>query len=389
MLDNIKKVDKKIIIMCGVLLTIIFIFVIAVIVIKITSNGSISFDQIENKLSEAAENYSKDNGSVLPNKVGETVEISSEKLVSGGYIKDLSNYTEEGVSCSGIAYITKTYAGYDYIGVIDCGKSYKTEFLYEKLIKSASENNDNRDGLYKMETVVTKGESLGVDEDGYDLSSNELMSGYIFRGDNVNNYIKLDDVLYRIVKIDGNNDFVLSTSVKQENVVFDNRYNSESNSNEGINDYKKSRIYDSLASNYKLLKTEGMVKQKGITKNICIGARSANDIATDGSIECSKVLKDQYYSLIPVFDVMNASLSDECKTTTSKACMNYNYLIMGSSFWSQTPSTSNSYTVFEVGNGISSAKASNSNRMKHVYYLTSKLVYVSGNGTKTDPYIVK
>ena len=58
------------------------------------------YEKIENKLETAAEKYLKDNDSLLPKKIGQTAEVSSDNLVSGGYISDLTEYTEEGVICS-------------------------------------------------------------------------------------------------------------------------------------------------------------------------------------------------------------------------------------------------------------------------------------------------
>lgn len=386
MLENIKKVDKKIIVMAGMVLGIILIIVVAVIIVSLTSGGSISYDKIEEKLTTAAKDYYKDNNGSLPKEIGESVEVDASKLSSAGYIKDISDYAEDGVTCSGKVYVTKTSAGYDYATILDCGKNYKTSFLVDKLLENVVTSGN---GLYSMEDVVVTGATLGVDEDGYDLSSNELMRGYIYRGDKVDNYIKFGESLYRIIKIDGNNDFVVSSSVKQTSVVFDNRYNSESTQTTGINDYTVSRIYDSLIENYGTLSEKGFIKRKGITKNVCIAPRNVDDIATDGSIECSKVLKDQFYSLIPVFDIMNASLAEQCDTLSNKECMNYNYLITNSGYWTLTPSDKNSYTAYKVSSGIISAKTNTNAPMKHVYYLTNKLVYVSGSGTKADPYIIK
>lgn len=386
MLENIKKVDKKIIIMAGVLVGIILIILIAVLVISLTTDGTLSFEKIEEKVMTSAQNYYADNGSLLPSTNGESKEVEISTLVSGGYIKDLSNFTDEGVTCGGRVHVTKTANGYDYVVQLDCGEKYKTTFLVDKLIENIVTSGN---GLYDMEAVAVPGNQLGVDSDGYDLSSNELMKGYIYRGDNVNNFIQLDGVLYRIIKIDGNNDFVITTTTTQDDVVYDDRYNSDIDENTGINDYPISRIYDSLSQTYNSIEQNSTIKKKGVPKNVCIAGRLKEEIITDGSIECSKVMKEQYFGLIPVFDILNASLSEECIDSTSKACTNYNYLITSLGYWTATPSAISTYGQYAVGNGINLTEASSSNKMKHVYYLSNKLVYVSGNGTLDDPYIVK
>lgn len=386
MLESIKKVDKKIIIMAGMLLAIIVVIVIAIIVMSLTSSSNLSFEKIEEKLVIAAENYIGDNEDKLPKKVGEKIEINIETLLSGGYIKDLSEYTDENVKCGAKVIVAKTVSNYDYVPVLDCGKEYKTEFLYKKLLENVVTSGN---GLYSFQEVVKYGEKLGFDETGYDLSSNELMRGYIYRGENVNNYIKLDNELYRIVKIDGNSDLIVLKESALTIDVYDDRYNAEVDDNYGINDYRVSRIYETLTNTFNDLSSDSLIKQKVVGKNICTNSRSENETITDGSVECAKVMKDQYYSLIPVFDIMNASLSEDCLITTSKSCKNYNYLLNYKFYWTLTTSTINSYSAYRANYQIETNRLYTSANYRIVYHLSNRLVYVSGTGTQADPYIVK
>lgn len=391
MLENIKKIDKKLLIMVGVLFSVILIIVIAFIAMSLSTGGTLSFEKIENKLETAAKNYYKDNDSSLPKEIGETTEIESSTLVSGGYISDLSEYTEENVVCSGKVLVGKIEDGYDYVASLDCGDEYKTEFLYEKLIKDVTTSGN---GLYKMEDVVKLGSSsdLGIDEDDYDLSSNELMSGYIYRGENVKNYIELNGTKFQIVKIDGNNDFTVTIVKTKLKGAYDDRYNSDIEKDYGINDYEMSRAHEIIGEAYASLDKSSILKSKITRKNICIGARSEDETSTDGSVECSKVMKNQSYSLIPAFDIMNASLSENCSTTIDKECGNYNYLISNNShknYWTATPSLENSYEAYRIMNGLASYRANYTTIYKYVYYLSNRLIYVSGTGTESDPYIVK
>jgi len=385
MLESIKKVDKKILTMAGIVFGIIIIFIIAIVVVSLTSGGKISFSKIESKLEKAAESYYKDNDSALPKEIGKTEEIDDATLVSGGYIKDLSEYTDENVSCSAKVIVGKTMDGYDYVANLDCGDEYKTEFLADKLIESDLVTTGN--GLYKMEDVVEVGETLGIDDSGYDLSTNELMKGYIYRGENVNNYVKVGDQLFRILKIDGNKDFTLVIAKSKVRGSYDDRYNTDIAKEDGINNYTTSRAYEALTDNYK--NADELVKSKLASKNICIGARSVDETSTDGSVECSVVMKNQYYSLIPIFDIMNTSLSEGCETSISRECSNYNFLIDGNSSWSMTPSTDNTYTAYRITESISVSRTSMSGRYKYVYYLSNRLVFDGGTGTENDPYIVK
>lgn len=384
MLESIKKVDKKLIAMMGIIVGVILIIVIVVIVVSLTTGGKLSFEKIENKLVKATENYCEDNDDKLPKEIGEEVIVEGSTLVSGGYIKDLSEYTDEGVSCSAEVIVGKNENGYDYVASLDCGEKYKTTFLADKLKENVVTSGT---GLYKVEKPTV---DLGVDADGYDLSSNELMSGYTFRGEKPNNYIKLDDKKYKIVKVDENGDImVVVISNKNEKGVYDDRYNEETDAGSGKNDYTKSRAYENITDIYNKLGQESIIKQKAAAKNICVGPRSADDTSKDGSAECSVVMKNQYYSLLPVYDVLNASLEPLCVKTTDASCENYNYLATGSSYWTMTPNAKNSYTAYGVSGSVLSNKLGKSYTYKYAFYLSGRLVYVSGTGTSSDPYIVK
>lgn len=387
MLESMKKIDKKILVMMGVLVSIVIIVIVAILFVYFFRGKSLSYDKIENKMVEAAKEYYKGKDTLLPSKIGDSIEVDVAVLVSGGHIKDLSEYTKDGVTCIGKVIVGKSpNETYDYVPYLDCGEAYKTIFLYEKLKENIVTSGN---GLYDMSNVVEGSINLGFDEDGYDLSSNDLLRGYIYRGDNVDNYVKFATKTYRIVKIDGNNDYMFFDSGYEGYGPYDDRYNSEFDKRVGINEYSVSRIYENLTAKYKMFKNDGVIRTKGTIKNPCIGARSVDDSSTNGSAECSTVLKDQFFSTISIYDYMNASLDDGCVSATDKECSNYNYLAFGG-YWSQTPSTENSYEAFNIRkSGVRVDQASSKYDYKPVYFMSNRLVYVSGTGTKKDPYIVK
>jgi len=389
MLENMKKIDKKLLAMMGFVIGVILIIIVLIIVMSLSTGGKLSYEKIESKLETAAEKYFKDNDSDLPKNIGETTKVDSDDLVSKGYINDLSEYTDKDVTCSAEVIVGKTVEGYDYVASLDCDEDYKTEFLADKLIAE-----DLGKDLYKMEDVVTIGETLGMDEDGYDLSSNELMTGYIYRGENPDNYVKIGKNTYRIVKIDGNKDITLVSTLSKPKSSYDDRYNNEIEKKYGINDYKVSRAYEKLTDYFKNSEKEDFIKEKVATKNVCIGARSEDETATDGSAECSVVMKGQVYGLLPLFDIINASLDPNCETATNRECTNYNYLMSKqTTYWTMTPSTENTYMAYRISTSSTTpfliSKTNSSSTLKFVYFLSNRLVYESGTGTESDPYIVK
>lgn len=389
MLESMKKIDKKLLAMMGFIIAVILIIIVLIIVVSVSTGGKLSFEKIESKLETAAEKYFKDNENDLPKKVGQTAKVDSDELVSEGYINDLSEYTDEDVTCTAEVIVGKTVEGYDYVAALDCDEEYKTEFLADKLIAE-----DLGKDLYKMEDVVTPGETLGVDEDGYDLSSNELMAGYIYRGENPDNYVKIGKTTFRIVKIDGNKDLTLVSTLNKPKSAYDDRYNNEIEKNYGINDYKVSRAYEKVADYFENKEKADLIKEKIAVKNICIGARSEDETATDGSVECSVVMKDQNYGLLPLYDILNASLDENCETASNRECANYNYLMpKQTTYWTLTPSTENSYTAYKISTSsnppILLSKTNSSSTVKFVYFLSNRVVFESGTGTENDPYIIK
>jgi hypothetical protein len=369
--------------MMGIIIGIIVIIIIAVIVVSLTAGRTLSYAKIENKLETAASNYCEDNDDKLPKKVGDEVIIETSTLVSGGYIKDLSEYTDENVSCNANVIVGKTQSGYDYVAALDCGNDYKTSFFVDKLKENIVTSGN---GLYQL---TPPSESLGLDESGYDLSSNELLTGYAYRGENVNNYIKIGKDEYRIVKIDGNGDIMIVTTKTKLKGPFDNRYNISTDKNSGINDYSVSRAYESIAEQYEEISENSLIKEKGVSKDVCIGPRNANDTTKDGSSECKMVMKDQLYSLLSAYDILYASLSKDCIKTTDESCSNYNFLTVNSGGWTMTPSPENTYMAYKINNGLYAEKIEKTGSFSYVFYLSNRVKYESGTGTASDPYILK
>ena len=121
-----------------------------------------------------------------------------------------------------------------------------------------------------------------------------------------------------------------------------------------------------------------------------IGKRNSNDTDKSGALENSTILENQFISLLPVYDFLNASLDKNCNSTTAESCTNYNYLAKYKfNWWLITTSSKNSHQVFKVGNSISIATASSSNYLRPVIYLNNDAMYVKGDGSKENPYIVK
>ena len=386
MVDRLRNLDRRFLGMIIFIFVVIIIIVIAMLILSLSSGGKKSYANIEKTMVSAAKKYYKDNPSMLPKEQGKDIEVDTTVLSSGGYMKDLSELTKDD-ECKGKVIVGKNKKDYDYTAYLDCGSKYQTALLYAKLIENTVTSGE---GLYAVSDFIEAPTTLGVDDDGYDLSKNELLYGYVYRGQNVDNYIKIEKMLYRIVRIDGNNDFVVIQENNARASYFDNRYNSETEKNSGMNNYYLSRIYDYSKEYYSTkIKDDNVLKKKAVSKNMCVGERSIDDTVNDGSIECSKVLKNTYIGLLSTYDVINASISTECTGTGDPNCGNYNYLTGSSLYWLATPNSEDSHSVFVSNQNISPVETNRSSGYRYVYYLSNKLIYESGSGTKADPYIVK
>ena len=361
-----KKMLKVFMIILGIVLVIIFVLFI----ISIFFKKNYSFLELENLLKQSAIKFYSENKKELPKTEDHIVFIKSDTLIDAGYMKDFTEYTRKKISCSGNVKVQKKGKDYIYTPKIDCGKYYVTTTLKEQIMKTQGVTTTD-DGLYNIN------------------------NSYVFRGKSVNNYLKLDNNLWRIVKINSDNKIMLILNRLSEHTdSWDNRFNINNNSTIGINEYVKSRVYDRLDKIYSNNEKNSVLSKNDKTKlakfDLCIGKRSQNDTSHDGSAECSQTLKDQNIGLLPVYDFLNASLDSNCTSTMSPSCQNYNYLVTSTSWWMITPSDKNSYLVYgSNGSFISSYYTSRSKKVRPIVYLRDDILYVSGNGTANNPYIVR
>ena len=336
------------------------------------------YADIENLMESSAKKYFKDNPNYLPTEEGNIVELDVNNLVAGSYMKNLSEYTGEGVTCSGTIQVEKSGSEYLYTPYLNCGDQYYTEELYKKIV------NDNN--------VVTS---------GYGLYSHN--GSYAYRGEEVNNYVKLDNSLWRIVKVTSNNNVVL---IHNDGLPYtqpwDDRYNESRFYAAGINSPGASRIKEYLNKVYKNSKTKkedekdenilsNSDKAKLVSYNLCTAKRAANSTTSDNTEECQENNANQKLGLLTLSDYIYASIDPNCKTAISKSCQNYNYLSIDNDWWLATANSADNSTVYKVdGTGVvSSENASNYCIVRPVVYLNSKILYKGGEGTLEKPYTVK
>lgn len=368
--DSKKRLIKMMAyIIAGVLVLLLILFILSLFTKK-----KYDYEDIEEVLVTAAQGYFKDYPDSLPKDDGDVVEIDSSNLTAAGKMKDLSEYLKEGDSCSGTVQVEKSGTEYLYTPFLNCGDNYSTVELYKKIV-----NEDD---------IVTAGDGL------YSKGN-----GYYYRGEHVNNYVKLDNSLWRIVKVTNDDNIVL---INEEGLEYtqpwDNRYNESRLYESGINTYSISRMREYLERIYnEPVKDDGedilskKDKAKLVSYNVCTGKRADNSESKDNTEECKEILKDQKLGLLTLSDYLYASLDPNCKSANTRSCMNYNYLSIDDEWWLVTANSGDTSTAYKVDrDGVVKADITATySKVRPVIYLNSKVLLKKGKGTLKNPYVLK
>lgn len=365
-----EKLRKPMLIACGGFV-ILFIFLF---ILSSCNKKQYTSEEFNAYLIKQAKEYYKLNNNALPQVDGGKTSLSISSIVEEQekFMKD--------TTCSGSIDVFNNNGNYMYISNINCSDGYSSEKLSDHLISKGIVSTGN--GLYQQNDY------------------------YIYRGDNVDNFIVFNDQVFRVVRI--NNDGTLKVietdyivknkkdgsqykSSRRTSSEWDNRYNSERNFSSGFNDYVheniNSRIKDTLENIYNEYSSD--VKAYIVKQDLCIGKRSLTETDNSGMIECSNIMYEQFIGLLPLYEYINASLDASCVSAESSTCANYNYLAtMKSTFWSMTAVSGNSYDVFKIGKKISDATANSTATPKVVLNLSSEIRFTNGDGTQENPYII-
>ena len=367
--DAFKEMDKKTLWwLIGGLGGLILLIIILNLLSKVSINRYITYEEVEVKLVEAAKKYYADNSMLLPSTLNDTSVVTLNTLVVGEYIKPLNKYLKNGDACNATIAVTKLTSDYDYTPYLDCGTDYNSIELYKKVLE------DNN--------IVSSGFGL------YQINDEK-----VFRGEIKNNYVSLNKQLWRILRIDSNNNLVLISNFKTDLYEWDNRYNQDSNSNDGINNYNLSRIKDTIENKFnsdELLNTSE--KAKVVYSKVCVGGRNYTETGNISDIECQELSDEEVpVRLLTVGEYIEASVDSNCNTVQDKGCTNYNYLHdLQMGFWTMTKGPKNSSYVYAIStNGVTESRASITRQIRYVITISSKSFYSKGSGTYDDPYFIK
>lgn len=370
MVEALKKLDKKFLIIAGCIIFLPILIIIFLAIIQSCSGRTVTYEKYEEKMISATEKYIKDKNKI-PTKESELTTIKLKDLVNDGYIKSTEKLLKD-TTCNGEVNIRRNGSSIEingegflnYTVTLNCD-DYKTVHLIDKVTE---------------EVVTTESGLYLIGED------------YIFKGDKVKNYINLFGVSYRIMSIDKNGIMKLVKSEPEiTSRIWDNKFNSEINHSYGKNVYKDSAILSYLMNDYvNSKKISKKAKQHVVAYDVCIGKRNGTDYSINKDLDCSEILEDQVISLMNVSDFAMASADPDCNSTVSRSCKNYNYLSsIATSTWTLNALRDNTYEVFFISDGLSEYQNANSyNEYNIVIYIDGKELYTSGSGTSTNPYVI-
>ena len=379
--------DKKMYKYIGVVVGIIILVIVVLFVYNNLLGGvKLTYLQVESKLVEATKRYVSDHPGYLPSFPNESTIVSGDALVTGGYMKNPNEYLNISSEIICYANVEVYYVKdnfYNYVPSLTCGDSYQSIRLADKVLA------DNEFGINEGSGLYVKSNGKFVDAEGsYDDAE------YVFRGEGgINNYVKIDDNLWRIVSINENSEILLIYNGHiQKTSAWDDRYNEDVKKNQGINDYfdngLKSRAMEMVESFYEgtaVLNNKEVYSSKTnyllSPMNLCIGKRSPNNEDKSSALECKTILEEQYVGLLPAYAYMDASLDESCVHLTSKNCGNYNYLSEFDDYWWLL--TANSETTHE------STLCSYKSNIRPTILLGSRVIFAEGSGSLIDPYTVK
>lgn len=190
--------------------------------------------------------------------------------------------------------------------------------------------------------------------EGTGLYNNE--TGYVYKGDVDNNYIKYNNMLWRIVKINTDGTIVIVLDDSMTMLPWNGK----------VTNYKESDIHKYLNNDF----LNQLDKSYLVKYTFC-----EDSVESLGSISCEKKNSDSYVSLVDISTFLNSIIDKKT------------YLVddWDSIFWLNNYSSEKVWHTNDAN--VSQSDANTFYGIKPVVKLKSTIPYVSGKGTKDDPYL--
>lgn len=348
---------KKLYKMGGAIIGIILFLLLCVVLLSSCSKKG-SYDKLEKKLVEGAQKCIT-NGDVTVAE-GEYATVTSDQLITAGYIKSLDKYKND--NCSGSVTIMNNGGTYNYIPYISCS-NYTTVSLKEKIVE----------------------DNLTTSKDGLYYANGE----YVFKGAKPNNFVSFDDQKWLIIKIDANGNIkMIRINPSKNSVMWDNKYNEDTKYRSGENDYESSSMIEVLKARYK--DYSNSAKKHIIPTDVCIGKRTGDNTAIGLNIDCAEKISGQYVGLLIPSEYALASYDKDCDSILAGSCSNYNYIYKNiRETWTANTLSDTTYQVILYNGSFRRVYANESHVFNEVITISGNEKYIKGDGTEDNPYVIK
>ena len=234
------------------------------------------------------------------------------------------------------------------IFILGCFIYYGNRLIkYYKIYNPKSESGEK---LMTLASTISSNSNIVYEGSGLYLEN----GNYIYKGEKVDNYVLVNNMLFRIIKINSDKtiDIVLDDFINK--IEWDKEYK----------DYSKSEINKYL--NDKFLNI--------LDKNILEKTTVCNpkvDKLTD--VECGDYTSDDYVRLLGITDILTSKVD------------NKSYLVKDSEYlwlYNQT----NSRVWHTSGDSLASDEVSSRYGIKPVITLKNNVILINGDGTENNPY---
>ncbi len=234
--------------------------------------------------------------------------------------------------------------------MLGCVFFYGTRLL--KYYKIYNPKNENGQSVTLIASSLTDNVAYQTEGEGlYRINGSS-----VFKGENINNYFKFSNLIWRIISInsDGTIELVLNDSINS--LMFNNK----------ITDFTKSDINNYLNEKFiNVLDTEYLTKT-----SYCLDEVEALD-----KVSCTNTNTDNYVRLLGITEFINANAD------------NKNYLINEKNYWLYNTSKEKVWST-----NIDNVSLSDSNEIyavKPVIRLKNSNILLGGEGTIESPYYIE
>ena len=238
------------------------------------------------------------------------------------------------------------------IFIIGCCIFYGNRLIkYYKIYNPKTESGES---VRLISTTITQEVPIVFEGDGL-YRENGV---YIYKGSDVNNYIKYSNMLWRIVRTNGDGSI---------EIILDDYINILAWDFKG-NEYIDSDIHKYLNDIFvKQINTELLVKT-----NIC-----TDKMPTIDKYSCNNKNADYFIKLLPANDFLNSVIDEKTYIADSEELV-----------WLGT--TANDEKAWLAnGSNISTSDDNNTYFVKPVVTLSNATQLISGNGSEEDPYVIE